>query len=257
MNTAQPAARIYHTQVMHQRRFPVGYRFVYPVFSLLLDIDRLEETSRESRLFSFERFNLLSVRSRDHGPRDGNPWRPWVEAKLAEHGIRLEGGAIRLLCMPRVLGYAFNPLSVWFCHHRDGSLRAVICEVSNTFGEHHHYLLHEAGRPMQNPVRQQRDKIFHVSPFIDMDAEYRFRISVPDEKLRVLIHEYQQGELMLVATQTGEARPFTDTQLLRTWLRMPLMTFKVITMIHWQALKIWLKGARYHSKPAPPREEMS
>ena len=235
----------------------MAYRFIYPVFSLLVDIDRLEEISSASRVFSFERFNLLSLHTRDHGLRDGRAWRPWVEAKLAEHGIRLEGGTIRLLCMPRVLGYAFNPLSVWFCHHRDGSLRAVICEVSNTYGEHHHYLLHDSGRAMASPVRQRRDKVFHVSPFIDMDAEYRFRISVPDAKLRVLIHEYRQDNLMLVATQTGDARPFTDAQLLRTWLRMPLMTFKVITMIHWQALKIRLKGGRFHGKPAPPREEMS
>ncbi|OOG24549.1 hypothetical protein B1C78_08580 [Thioalkalivibrio denitrificans] len=257
MNTAEQTAWLYVTQVMHQRRFPVAYRFVYPVFSLLVDIDRLEEISSASRVFSFGRFNLLSLHTRDHGPRDGRAWRPWVEAKLAEHGIRLQGGSIRLLFMPRVLGYAFNPLSVWFCHHRDGSLRAVICEVSNTFGEHHHYLLHDAGRAMPSPVRQRRDKVFHVSPFIDMDTEYRFRISVPDGKLRVLIHEYRQNELMLIATQTGDVRPFTDAQLLRTWLRMPLMTFKVITMIHWQALKIWLKGGRFHSKPAPPREEMT
>jgi len=257
LNVLQPDARLYITQVMHQRRFPVGYRFVYPVFSVLVDIDRMEAIHGASRVFSFNRFNLLSMRTRDHGPRDGSPWRPWVENKLAEHGIELAGGSVRLLAMPRVLGYAFNPMSVWFCHHRDTSLRAVICEVSNTYGEHHHYLLHDAGRPLQSPVKQNRDKIFHVSPFIDMDAEYRFRISTPDERLKVLIHEYQNDELMLVATQTGEARAFTDSQLLRAWLRMPLMTFKVITMIHWQALKIWLKGARFHRKPAPPREEMS
>jgi uncharacterized protein len=257
VNTPPNLARLYLSRVMHQRQSPVGYRFEYPVFSVLVDIDRLAEIDRRSRVFSFKRFNLLSILERDHGPRDGTPWRPWVDTRLEEHGIRLEGGPVRLLCMPRVMGYAFNPMSVWFCHHRDGTLRAVICEVSNTFGEHHHYLLHDAGRPLTSPVKQKRDKVFHVSPFIDMDAEYRFRISTPDERLRVLIHEYQQGALMLVATQTGEARPFTDSQLLRAWLRMPFMTLKVITMIHWQALKIWLKGARFHPKPAPPREEIS
>ena len=131
------AATIYACQVMHQRFFPVAYRFRYRVFTMLFDIDRLEDLAARNRWFSVDRFNLFSLRTRDHARRDGSPWRPWIEATLAEHGIDLEGGRIRLLTMPRLLGHAFNPLSVWYCEHRDGSPRAVLLEVRNTFGEHH------------------------------------------------------------------------------------------------------------------------
>lgn len=255
MNHA-PAA-IYRSEVMHRRRFPVSYRFTYRVFSLLLDIDQLPAAASASGVFSYNRFNLLAFFDRDHGPRDGSPLRPWIDRVLEDAGISLDGGRVDLLCFPRVLGYVFNPLSIWYCRHRDGSLRAVLCEVSNTFGEHHSYLLHDGGRPMEWPVRQQRDKGFHVSPFIGMQARYHFRLGEPRNELRVMIREYQDDELMLAAAQVGERRAFTTAQLLKASLAIPLLTFKVMTLIHWQALKIWLKGARYHRKPPPPTEEIS
>jgi len=251
------AARFYFTEVMHRRLFPVQYRFVYRVFSVLLDIDRLAEADRNTALFSHNRFNLMSFHDRDHGPRDGSALRPWMERQLAHYGIRLDGGRIELLCFPRVLGYGFNPLSLWYCYHRDGTLHAVLCEVSNTFGEHHGYLLHAEGAPMAWPVRDQHDKEFHVSPFIDMVARYHFRLSQPGESLQVVIREYQGPRLMLVAAQVGDVAPFTSRTLLRAALTIPFMTLKVMTLIHWQALKIWLKGAPFISKPAPPKEEIS
>ncbi|MFP4079584.1 MAG: DUF1365 domain-containing protein [Ectothiorhodospira sp.] len=247
--------RLYRTRVMHRRLFPVRYRFTYRVFSLLLDLDRLPALDARLRWFSVDRFNLLALHTRDHGPRDGRPLRPWAEDLLGQHGVDLEGGAIQLLCFPRVLGYAFNPLSLWYCHHRDGSLRAVICEVSNTVGGWHHYVLHDSGRPMAWPVRAARDKRFYVSPFIGMAARYHFRLAEPGEHLGVFIHEHEGDRLMLAATQTGEARPLTDAELLKALAAMPLMTFKVIAGIHWQALKIWLKGGRYHPPPDPAAKE--
>ena len=251
------AAQIYPCQVMHQRLFPVHYRFRYRIVSALFDIDRLDALARDHRWFSLNRFNLFSLHTRDHGRRDGSPWRPWIEASLAEHGVHLDGGRIRLLAMPRILGYAFNPLSVWYCEHRDGRPRAVLLEVRNTFGEHHHYLLHEGGAPIHWPVRATKPKRFHVSPFIDMTPFYAFRLGEPGARLRITIQEYQNNELMLVATQSGQARAFSDRNLLRTFAAMPWATARIMVLIHWQALKIWLRGGRYHPKPKPPAQEVS
>jgi DUF1365 family protein len=250
-------SRLYLTRVMHRRLFPVSYRFTYRVFSLLLDLDYLEKTASGLRLLSLDRFNILSVRRRDHGPRDGTSLKKWAENLLSSHGIELAGGKILLLCFPRLLGYGFNPLSLWYCHHRDGSLRAVICEVNNTFGEHHFYLLNRQGQTMPWPARAELDKCFHVSPLIDMQARYRFRLGKPAQRLSVVIEEFQAGELMLVATQTGEMRPLTDAHLLLALLRTPFMTVKIIAAIHWQALKIWLRGAPFFSKPEPPEEQVT
>ncbi|MGM0677730.1 DUF1365 domain-containing protein [Ectothiorhodospira marina] len=249
--------RLYRTRVMHRRLFPVDYRFIYRVFSLVVDVDQMDALDRRLRIFSVNRFNLLSLDDRDHGARDGTPLRPWADAELARKGVDLEGGRIFLLAFPRVLGYVFNPLSLWYCLHRDGSPRAIICEVSNTLGDCHHYVLHNDGQPLAWPVRANQDKLFYVSPFIEMDARYQFRLSEPGQGLSVLIHEYQQSQLMLAASQTGQARPLTDRELLKAVAAMPLMTFKVILGIHWQALKIWWRGGRYYSKPSSSSEEMN
>lgn len=248
---------LYLTSVMHQRMFPVKYRFTYRVFSLLLDLEHLEETAKNLRLLSVDRFNVLSFRRRDHGPRDGSSLKVWAEQLLAQRGIHLDGGKILLLCFPRLFGYGFNPLSLWYCLHRDGSLRAVICEVNNTFGEHHFYLLHEQGGAMSWPARTELDKCFHVSPLIDMQARYRFRLGRPAERLTVSIQEFESDKLMLVATQSGERRPLADRHLLRALLRTPFMTFKIMLAIHWQALKAWLRGAPFFSKPEPPEEQVT
>ncbi len=251
------AALLYDCQVMHQRVFPVAYRFRYRVFSVLFDIDQVGTLAETRRWFSVNRFNLFSLYTRDHGRRDGSPWRPWIEAKLAEQGIELGGGPIRLLAMPRLLGYAFNPLSVWYCEDRDGRPRAVLLEVRNTFGEHHHYLLHAAGAPMAWPVQGQKPKRFHVSPFIDMNAAYAFRLGAPSPRLQIGIREFQDERLMLIANQSGRARPFTDRALLHILFTMPWATLKVMVLIHWQALKIWWRGGRYHRKPDAPDQEIS
>jgi DUF1365 family protein len=225
------------------------------VFSLLLDLDTLDRLN--TRLLSVGRFNLFSFRPEDHGPRDGSPLRPWLDRLLGEHRIDLAGGPVRLLCFPRLLGYGFNPLSLWYCHHADGSLRAVLAEVNNTFGEHHYYLLADGGEPIGWPLRRSAEKCFHVSPLIGMAADYRFRLSRPGDKLSVLIREYQDDRLMLVASQSGAGKPLSDSALLKAFLRTPLMTFKVMAAIHWQALKIWLRGARFFPKPEPPRQEVT
>lgn len=249
---------LYRSKVMHRRNGPKAYRFVYRVDSLLLDIDRLDELHKELRLFSHNRFNLFGFRDADHGPADGTSLRAWAEALLAAGNVELARGRIELLCFPRVLGYVFNPLSLWFCYHRDGSLRAVIYEVRNTFGEKHHYLVSEPdGSPVHEKTFYAVAKQLHVSPFLGMAMEYRFMVESPGEHLRVLIDEYADGEKILVATLSGKRTELTDGALLRSFISMPLMTVKVIAMIHWQALKLWLRGLRFYRKPDPPEHEVS
>lgn len=250
-------SRIYLTRVMHQRNFPVKYRFSYPVFSLLLNLDHIERECKSLRLFSIDRFNLLSFKRKDHGPRDGSSLKAWAENLLHQQNIDLEGGTIQLLCFPRIVGYGFNPISIWYCHHRDHSLRALICEVNNTFKEHHFYLIHNHDQALSWPVKAVKTKKMHVSPLIGMKAEYHFRFPQPGNRLGVVINEFQDNRVMLTASQSGVSRSLQDSNLIIALLRTPLMTFKVMAAIHWQALKIWLRGVPYFPKPRPPKEQIS
>lgn len=255
-----PAVALYRSRVSHCRRGRPGYRFTYRVFNLLVDIDRIDEAAAERRWLSYNRFNLVALHDRDHGPKDGAALRPWIDAHLGAAGIDLGGGRVELLCYPRVLGYVFNPLSLWFCHHADGSLRAVLCEVRNTFGEWHGYLLHNDGDAMTWPVRDGRAKVFHVSPFLPVAGRYRFRFTRPTGDYAMTVSYYAQAddtEPLMVAVQHGQRAAASDRNLLRCALAMPLMTVKVMAAIHWQALRIWWRGGRYHSKPEPPGTEIS
>jgi DUF1365 family protein len=251
------AGRLIFGDVMHRRVFPVKYRFVYRVFSLLLDVDRVDEVAGKCRWFSHNRFNLFSFHDRDHGPRDGSPLKPWLLARVSDLGRDIDIHRVEIQCFPRVLGFVFNPLSVWTCFGRSGEPVAVLCEVNNTFGEAHSYLLHSDGAPMKWPIRHAHRKDFHVSPFVGMSADYHFRFSRQGERHGIVIREYQDESLMLVAVQQGIAEEVTDGKLLYAAFAYPLLTMKVVFLIHWQALKIWLKGGRYHPKPTPPNEEIS
>lgn len=249
---------LYFGRVMHKRLIPFRHRFSYRVFSVLLDIDRIDAVAGRLRLFSRNRRNLFSFHDRDHGHRDGRPLRPWAEALLARRGIDLQGGPIRLLCFPRLLGHVFNPLSIYFCHESKGKLRAIIYEVKNTFGQQHIYLL-DVDQDMKHGdlITQHCSKNFYVSPFIDMEATYRFRLTEPDERLSILIRQSAPEGEILLATHTGRREALTDAMLLRAFFAYPLMTLKVVGAIHWEALRIWIKGAKFHKRPAPPKQEMS
>ena len=257
MSVSPDIACVYSAGVMHRRLVDHHYRFRYRVFSLLLDIDRIDEAVAASPLFSRNRFNLMAFHDRDHLPPGDDGLRGWAEGVLAGGGVDGRGLRIRLLCMPRVLGLVFNPLSLWFCEHPDGRPAAVIAEVRNTFGERHCYLLLPEPGSHGWPLRDSKSKDFHVSPFIGMGARYAFSIARPDERLRIAIREYAGDELLLVATQHGNRRPFTSRVLLAEFARVPLQTLKVLGAIHWQALKIGLAGVRFHRKPSPPLEEVS
>ncbi len=246
---------LYRGRVMHHRRLPFEHRFVYRVFSLYLDLEELPAIDRRLRLLSVERRNLLSFYNRDHGPRDGSPLRPWVLARLAEREIAPRRPRIMLLCLPRVFGYVFNPLSIYFAYD-DERLVGVVYEVKNTFGEQTTYVLPaEPHRPERLPVTHGCAKDFYVSPFIAMDARYAFRFREPGERLAFTIRETVPEGLQLVASLTGERLPLDDRSILRCLLGDPLMTFKVIVGIHWEAARLWLKGARYFPREVEPSRQ--
>lgn len=247
------ASGLYLGRVTHRRFFPREHRLSYRVWYLLADLDELPMLDRSVPGFTFDRPGPVSFRSRDHGPRDGSPLRPWIEAHLAGAGIDLEGGAIRILTLPRILGYVFNPLSVWFCHHRDGDLRALLYEVSNTYGEHHSYLV--PVRPGVGPgdtVRRSFDKELFVSPFIGMAARYDFTARVPDGLISIVGHETEPDGRVLVATLRGRRVALTGRSLAVAFFRYPLLTLKVIAGIHWEALKLWRKGTPRRRRGRPP-----
>lgn len=244
----QAAASLYPGQVMHQRLKPFGHRFSYRVFSLLIDLDRLEEAGRQSPLFSVERANLVSFRQRDHGPRDGSSLRQHVDRLLCEAGLRAPAARVLLLCYPRVFGYVFNPLSVYFAYDSADRLQALIYEVRNTFGDLHTYVA-PVGCAEIGPegVRQERAKAFYVSPFIDMNQTYRFRVLPPGDAVRVRILESDPQGPLLSASFAGIRREASTGQFLGLSLKIPFLTLKIIAGIHWEALKLWLKGAPFHS----------
>ena len=249
--TEVPApASLYFGDVMHARLKPVPHRFSYRVMSLLIDLDRLDEADRQSQLFGVNRAALYSFHEADHGDRDGSSLRAYVQRRASEHGISLTGGRALLLCYRRLLGYTFNPLSVYFCTRADGDLALIIYEVRNTFGEIHSYVLPvRPGEISAAGVRQEQDKLFYVSPFVDVETRYRFRISPPAEEVRLRILETDGEGPLLAATFHGRHRALTTLTLLRAFIGLPLVTLKIIAAIHWEALRLWLKGVRLVPRP--------
>lgn len=232
---------LYLGRVMHRRLNPVAHRLEYRVFSMLVDLDALDALDRRLTLFSRGRFNLFSFYDRDYGSGEPGDLAAYIRKVLAESGLACDG-PIRLLCYPRMLGYAFNPLAVYYCHHRKGALAAVIYEVRNTFGGRHSYLI-----PVEEDagvIRQAADKNFHVSPFMPMQMRYHFRLTRPGEDIAVAIRQTGAGGAVMNAAFTGARVDLTDWRLLRAFFAYPLMTVKVIAAIHWEAFRLLLKGMK-------------
>jgi len=244
------SAALYFGEVMHARLKPVGHRFSYRVMRLLIDLGRFEEAGRQSRLFGVNRTALYSFHESDHGPRDGSSLWQYAQRRAAEHGIDLTGGRVWLLCYPRLFGFTFNPLSVYFCHRADGELALVIYEVRNTFGDIHAYVLPvKPGEISAAGIRQQQEKLFYVLPFIEMAMRYHFGVTPPGGRVRLRILETDREGPLLAATFHGRRRALTSAALLRAFFALPLVTFKIVAAIHWEAMRLWLKGTRLAPRP--------
>ena len=247
-STADPAA-IYVGKVMHARLSPMRHRFAYRVMSILVDLDRLAELDRCTPLFRVNRPGLFALHERDHGPRDGSSLRRHVDRLLDQEGVDIAGGRVWLLAYPRMLGYVFNPLAIYYCHAADGGLAALIYEVRNTFGEIHSYVCPVAPEDAWSAgIRQRRDKMFYVSPFIGMAMCYEFRMTRPGGRVTVRILESDRDGPVLAAAFSGDRRELSTRSLVAALLRLPFMTLKVIVAIHFEALRLWLKGARVHPR---------
>ncbi len=246
----QPALSLWTGQTVHVRYHPFERRFAYDLVLIDLDIDRLDEAAASSALFSVNAPGLFSFRSEDHGPKQKDaPLRPWAEAELAKAGVTLDGGAIRLVTFPRHLFYKFAPLSLWYGYGPDGDLRGILYEVNNTFGETHCYVAAVSGGRNAHTA----PKAFHVSPFFDVTGTYRFTLRSPEEKLGVVVESLKDETCLHMANITARRRPATGANLLKLAVTNPFSTLGVTLGIHWQALKIWLRGAAYRRKPAPPK----
>jgi DUF1365 family protein len=247
---------LYTGSVMHRRLRPHAHRLRYRVFWMLLDLDEIDTLAKNLRFFSHNRFNAASFHDHDHGDGSDTPLREQVLGHLRNANIDLDGGSINLLCMPRIFGYGFNPISIYFCHRRDHSLAAILYEVHNTFGQRHSYLI-PAETSADGVIEQHCDKNFYVSPFIDMDMRYAFRIGIPDERVTLTIHGSDKNGLMIVAALAGDRRELANLSLLRALIAFPFLTLKVIAAIHWHALRMLVKGYRLRARPPAPAQPVT
>jgi DUF1365 family protein len=237
---------LYEGWVMHRRLRPRHHRFKYRVFAMLLDLEELPDLDRRLSLFSWNRRGLFSFHDRDHG--DGRDLNVWLDELLAQAGINA-GGPRQVLCYPRILGYVFNPLSVWFCRDEAGTLKAIVYEVHNTYDERHAYVLPVDDEKL---VRHGCAKDFYVSPFLSRDCRYQFRIRPPSEDVAITIHQQEAGLPILNASFAGARSLLSDGTLLRMLVAYPLMTVKVVLAIHYEAVRLMLKGVRRHPHAPKP-----
>ena len=236
---------LYNGTVIHKRFKPKVLFFKYRVFSLLLDLSELNQLDKNINFFSYNSFNLVSFFDKDHGERDGSSLFEWVKKNLVENNINSENIKIKLLCYPRIFGYVFNPLSVFFVYEHQENLISILYEVKNTFGEQHTYIFKVENN---NLLKHNCSKKFHVSPFIEMDCDYFFKILKPAENISVIIEQYQLDEKILFASQDGRRVDFNSKELLKSYIKHPLMTFKIISAIHFEAFKLWVKGISFVKK---------
>ena len=237
---------IYIGRVIHKRFKPKEHYFSYKVFSLLIDLSELHILENDLKLFSYNKFNLLSFYDKDHGPRDGTSLITWVKNNLNKKNINTDEIKIKILCYPRILGYVFNPLSVFFIYDKNSNLISILYEVKNTFGEQHTYIfkIDDSNQLLDHSCAKK----FYVSPFIEMNCSYHFKILKPESKLSVVINQNDIDGKILFASQDGLKKDLNNKNLMISYLSHPLMSFKIIGAIHFEALKLWLKGVRLVKK---------
>ena len=235
---------IYNGIVKHQRFKPIEHSLNYKTFSILIDLDEIESLSRNISIFSLNKFNIFSFYNLDHGPRDGSSLKDWVSHNIKKFKISENITKIKLLCYPRIFGYVFNPLSIFYCYEND-SLKAIFYEVKNTFNEQHTYIFKIKDN---EKIEQKCKKKFYVSPFMNMETFYNFKLLNPQDKLSIFIKQTDETETILTATQTGDKKEFSFKQLLINFFKYPLMTIKIISSIHYEAFFLWKKGAVYRKR---------
>lgn len=247
------ASALYEGTVSHRRLSPSPHRFRTGVYYLLLNLDELGDLAERVRPFGVNTRAVTSFDDRDHFEPSNEPVRAKLERWLSDRGIDLPGGPVLLLTNLRVFGYVFNPVSYFYCCDPDGVVQFIVAEVNNTFGETYCYLLDDLAPLGSRAVRSRREKVFHVSPYMEISGvDYDWIFTAPEERLNVHIDEFRGGEKFFDATLSLRRRPLTSRTLTSALLRYPHVTLRTITLIHWQALRLWLKGAPFHKKPAPP-----
>ena len=240
------SSSIYNGHVIHKRFWPKKHFFKYKVFSLLIDLSELYQLEKELTLFSYNKFNVLSFYDIDHGPRDGSSLIDWVKENMTKNNINTDGITIKLLCYPRIWGYVFNPLSVFFVYDKNSNLVSILYEVKNTFNEQHTYIfkLQKTEKLIEHSCRKK----FHVSPFIEMNCTYYFKIAKPGEKISVYIDQYDNENKLLVALQEGIKVILNNKNLIKVFFSHPMMSFKIILAIHFEAFKLWIKRIKFVKK---------
>ena len=244
---------IYNGEVTHTRFKPVRHFLKYKTFSLLIDLDEINLLDKSIGIFSHNKFNIFSFYDKDHGDRDGGNLKDWVISNLKKFRIKENITNIKLLCYPRILGYVFNPLSIFYCYEKD-KLVAIFYEVKNTFNEQHTYIFKIKNN---EEIIQKCRKKFYVSPFMDMETFYNFRLLNPKDKLSVFIKQTDADGTILTATQTGDKKEFSFKQLAINFIKYPLMTIKIISSIHYEALLLWKKGAIYRKREVKLKNNLS
>ena len=244
---------IYNGEVTHTRFKPVRHFLKYKTFSLLIDLDEINLLDKSIGIFSYNKFNIFSFFDKDHGDRDGGNLKDWVISNLKKFQINENITNIKILCYPRILGYVFNPLSIFYCYEKD-KLVAIFYEVKNTFNEQHTYIFKIKNN---EEIIQKCKKKFYVSPFMDMETYYNFKLLNPNDKLSVFIKQTDANGTILTATQTGDKKEFSFKQLAINFLKYPLMTIKIISSIHYEALLLWKKGAIYRKRDVKLKNNLS
>ncbi len=244
---------IYNGVVTHSRLKPVKHFLKYKTFSIFIDLDEIKKLDKEITIFSYNKFNIFSFYNEDHGDRDGKNLKFWVLENLKKFDIDENINNIKLLCYPRVFGYVFNPLSIFYCYE-DNILKAILYEVKNTFNEQHTYIFKVKDN---NKIEQKCKKKFYVSPFMDMNTYYDFKLLNPNEKLAVSIKQTDKEGVVLIALQTGKRKEFSLKQLIKNFFKYPLMSIKIISAIHFEALLLWKKGAIYRKRDKKIKNNLS
>jgi uncharacterized protein len=244
------APKLVNASVMHKRLFPQVNAFSYPISFLALPLNQLDRI-KPSMGFAIDRWALLSFRQKDHGPKDGRCLRSWAQQRQSELGLSPEIAEVVLVAMPRVFGYAFKPVSFWLFLDDDGKVRAVLYEVNNTFGETHFYLCQdEEQRPIASNQILTADKVFHVSPFLERSGNYRFRFDFTHDKLAICIDLFDESKnKQLITSLSGKLKPLKSVKAAESLSKYSLSTIAALLLIHWQALKLFVKGAAFVSKP--------